>query len=206
MSAQDTVQLNIGGQLFCTSKSTLTCGTSQVLANLVENGSNNYFIDRDATYFCYILNFLRDGCVILPNESKCLHKLFQEAKYYQIEELCIEIQRLISASETKNRPKYDVLILRRRRDSVVIFLEGPMEVHDSMVSNLSSLNTGVFIVRKCVKNPDYAEWKLFSSRAGSAGESISSLLHYLSNKCNYFLKCTAVSSQDGEELFVLAKQ
>ncbi|KHJ95046.1 Retinoblastoma-associated protein A domain protein [Oesophagostomum dentatum] len=40
------------------------------------------FIDRDPTVFKYILNYLRDGRVILPDDGFTTASMFQEAKYY----------------------------------------------------------------------------------------------------------------------------
>lgn len=48
-----------------------------------------YFIDRDPTHFEKILNFLRDGICILPENNYYVVKqeLLQEAKYYSLTEL-----------------------------------------------------------------------------------------------------------------------
>ena len=50
-----------------------------------EDGS--YFIDRDGTHFRYILNYLRNGQLIVPKEEmvRIRDELLAEAEFYQIE-------------------------------------------------------------------------------------------------------------------------
>ena len=50
-----------------------------------EDGS--YFIDRDGTHFRYILNYLRNGQLIVPKEEmvRIREELLAEAEFYQIE-------------------------------------------------------------------------------------------------------------------------
>ena len=50
-----------------------------------EDGS--FFIDRDGTHFRFILNYLRDGKTILPEDKTSLRQLEAEAKFYQIQGL-----------------------------------------------------------------------------------------------------------------------
>jgi len=48
-----------------------------------EDGS--YFIDRDGTHFRYILNYLRTGQLIVPQDEIIRVELLAEADFYQIE-------------------------------------------------------------------------------------------------------------------------
>ena len=48
-----------------------------------EDGS--YFIDRDGTHFRYILNYLRTGELIAPEDKVVRRELLFEAKFYQVE-------------------------------------------------------------------------------------------------------------------------
>ena len=50
-----------------------------------EDGS--YFTDRDGTHFRYILNYLRTGELIVPNDEIIRRELLAEAKYYHLEEM-----------------------------------------------------------------------------------------------------------------------
>ena len=62
------IALNVGGHSFVTTLSTLTKDNNSMLAamfsgrhHLDTDSEGRYFIDRDGTYFEYILNFLRDS-------------------------------------------------------------------------------------------------------------------------------------------------
>ena len=50
-----------------------------------EDGS--YFIDRDGTHFRYILNYLRNGQLIVPTDemARIRDELLAEAEFYQVE-------------------------------------------------------------------------------------------------------------------------
>ena len=48
-----------------------------------EDGS--YFIDRDGTHFRHILNYLRTGKLMLPDDRIVRNELLTEAEFYQIE-------------------------------------------------------------------------------------------------------------------------
>ena len=48
-----------------------------------EDGS--YFIDRDGTHFRYILNYLRTGQLIVPEDKIVREELLAEAEFYQVE-------------------------------------------------------------------------------------------------------------------------
>ena len=86
------VKLNVGGQHFTTSLQTLTRDPNSILAAMfsgrhkletTEDGS--FFIDRDGTYFRFILNYLRNGELILPEGATFLKELEAEAKFYQLQ-------------------------------------------------------------------------------------------------------------------------
>ena len=47
-----------------------------------EDGS--YFIDRDGTHIRFILNYLRTGELIVPNDEIIHRELLAEAKFYQV--------------------------------------------------------------------------------------------------------------------------
>jgi len=55
--------------------------------NLEKNEEGCYFIDRDGTHFRYILNFLRNGTLLIPDDPFVREELLIEAKYYQIVDL-----------------------------------------------------------------------------------------------------------------------
>ncbi|KAK6026288.1 K+ channel tetramerization domain protein [Ostertagia ostertagi] len=57
------------------------------------------FIDRDPTLFKYILNYLRDGRMMFPDDALTTALLFQEAKFYGLGHLVEQIS-LLSKNST----------------------------------------------------------------------------------------------------------
>ena len=94
-----TVKLNVGGQHFTTSVQTLKKDPNSMLAAMFsgkfemkpsEDGS--FFIDRGGTYFRFILNYLRNGELILPEGATFLKELEAEAKFYQLQGILDELK------------------------------------------------------------------------------------------------------------------
>ena len=94
-----TVKLNVGGHYFTTSVQTLNKDPGSMLHAMFsgrfdtkpsEDGS--YFIDRDGTHFRYILNYLRTGQLLLPDDKLIKHEIFAEAQFYQIQEIVEKLE------------------------------------------------------------------------------------------------------------------
>ena len=94
-----TVKLNVGGHHFTTSVQTITKDPDSMLAAMFsgkfemkpsEDGA--FFIDRDGTHFRFILNYLRNGELILPEGVTCHKELEAEAKFYQIQGILDELK------------------------------------------------------------------------------------------------------------------
>ena len=92
MQLSTKVNLNVGGQHFTTTVQTLTKDPDSMLAAMfsgrfplkpAEDGT--FFIDRDGTYFRYILNYLRDGKLSLPEGATFFEEIEAEAEFYQIQ-------------------------------------------------------------------------------------------------------------------------
>ena len=121
------IKLNVGGVIFAVSKETLTqklikpsksLETTHYdpnyfnslvsgLHNLIKDSNDeSIFIDRDPTYFRYILNYLRSGGdvknFVLPSDNHALESLFVEARYYSMDGLT----ELISKSHQQLISKY----------------------------------------------------------------------------------------------------
>jgi len=88
------IKLDVGGYKFSTTLTTLTADPDCMLAAMFsgrfmveKNEDGCVFIDRDGTYFYYILNWLRNGT--LPPIDSHLEReyLLVESKYYQITSL-----------------------------------------------------------------------------------------------------------------------
>ena len=63
-----------------------------------EDGS--YFIDRDGTHFRYILNYLRTGQLVVPEDKFVRRELLAEAEFYHVQGI--------------------IKVLRRFKDSVIL--------------------------------------------------------------------------------------
>jgi len=105
------IDLNVGGTHFSTSRSTLTkypesmlgvmfSGRHDIEAMKCSDGS--FFIDRDGTYFRHILNYLRDGEVVIrsyPKSFEAVQEIFREATYYQLDGLVTALNPLVRESD-----------------------------------------------------------------------------------------------------------
>ena len=76
-----------------------------------EDGS--YFIDRDGTHFRYILNYLRTGQLVVPEDKVVRRELLTEAEFYQVEGII---------NELKARPFKDSVILSSDQQHALIKL------------------------------------------------------------------------------------
>ena len=94
-----TLKLNIGGQFFTTSLETMKKDPGSMLHAMfsgrfdtkpAEDGS--YFIDRDGTHFRYILNYLRSGQLVVPEDKIVRRELLTEAEFYQIQGIIDELK------------------------------------------------------------------------------------------------------------------
>jgi hypothetical protein len=74
VSPIDSVQLNVGGVFYTVARETLMKFPNTMLSKLVSNRWNTaseghqepIFVDRDGERFKYILDWYRDGCIIIP--------------------------------------------------------------------------------------------------------------------------------------------
>ena len=107
----ETVNLNIGGEHFTTTRQTLTKDPNSFFAAMFsgrfplkrsEDGA--ILIDRDGKHFRLILNYLRDGKLSLPEEATCtdLEEIETEATYYQIQGIIDELSKPRSAQSQKS--------------------------------------------------------------------------------------------------------
>ncbi|XP_033095908.1 BTB/POZ domain-containing protein KCTD16-like [Anneissia japonica] len=92
--SQALAELNVGGREFTTTLSTLRKHSGSVIAEmfadptiLVKDNRGKYFIDRDGDLFRYILDYLRDGRIILPSNYENVNRLIAEAEYFRLPQL-----------------------------------------------------------------------------------------------------------------------
>ncbi|XP_055035488.1 BTB/POZ domain-containing protein KCTD16b [Misgurnus anguillicaudatus] len=110
-SFPDVIELNVGGQVYYTRHCTLISNPGSLLGKIFSpknNASNDlardpkgrYFIDRDGFLFRYVLDFLRDRQVVLPDHFPEKGRLRKEAEYFQLPDLV----KLLTPDELKPSP------------------------------------------------------------------------------------------------------
>jgi len=108
MQFSSTVKLNVGGHHFTTSIQTLTKDPNSMLAAMFSgrfemkpSKDGTFFIDRDGTYFRFILNYLRDGKLSLPEGATFLEEIQAEAEFYQIQGILDELEQPRPAARSR---------------------------------------------------------------------------------------------------------
>lgn len=85
------VELNVGGVFYTTSLTTLTKDADSLLAQVFsgkvpipKDAKGKYFIDRDGVLFRYVLDFLRNDSLVLPDSFREAEGLRNEANYFKL--------------------------------------------------------------------------------------------------------------------------
>uniref|UniRef100_A0A8C8TBG0 Potassium channel regulatory protein n=1 Tax=Peromyscus maniculatus bairdii TaxID=230844 RepID=A0A8C8TBG0_PERMB len=107
MSSQDLVTLNVGGKIFTTRLSTLKQFPTSRLAGMLDGRDQEFktvdgqiFVDRDGALFSFILDFLRNGELLLPADFSDYLRLQREALFYELDSLA----DLLSQHLLQSRP------------------------------------------------------------------------------------------------------
>ncbi|KAF5772436.1 putative transcription factor WD40-like family [Helianthus annuus] len=123
-SSTNIVTIDVGGQIFQTTKQTLTlAGSNTLFSNLFNSYDQNNqipFVDRDPDLFSILLSVLRTGN--LPSKAKLfdIQDIIFEAKYYGIDHLLVQCQSNPSQFEAFNLEKSKILNLGGRDPISVI--------------------------------------------------------------------------------------
>ncbi|KAL5552040.1 hypothetical protein UlMin_002216 [Ulmus minor] len=144
-SESNIVTIDVGGQLFQTTKQTLAlAGTETLFSRIVESPasarSSVPFIDRDPDLFSVLLSLLRTGN--LPSKARDfdLQDLIFESKFYGIEKLLVSSMSNPSQFEAFNLEKSLILPLNGR-DSPSVIASTPFgSVHVAHGSKITSFD------------------------------------------------------------------
>lgn len=77
-------------------------------------------IDRCGKHFGTILNFLRDGSVPLPDNSRDMAELLTEAKYYCISELVESCENALTFKERETEPICRVPLITSQKEEQLL--------------------------------------------------------------------------------------
>lgn len=103
---RDVIELDIGGMIFRTTKSTV-CRFESYFQGMLSQGNflegstgRSIFVDRDPTTFESILSFMRSGRIFFTQDSVYLEKLLLEADFYCLTSLAEQITEELEARAT----------------------------------------------------------------------------------------------------------
>ncbi|XP_060089577.1 BTB/POZ domain-containing protein KCTD12 [Heteronotia binoei] len=108
------VELNVGGQVYVTRRGTVLSAPGSLLwrlfsqpdaASLARDAKGRFFLDRDGFLFRYVLDYLRDGELVLPERFPERARLRREAEYFQLPDLA---RRLAAAAAPP--PRFSALL------------------------------------------------------------------------------------------------
>ncbi|KAI3505129.1 hypothetical protein L1887_27045 [Cichorium endivia] len=139
------ITIDVGGQIFQTTKQTLTLAGSETLFSSLFDSSNQNnngvpFIDRDPELFSILLSLLRTGN--LPSKAKAfdIQDIIFEARFYGISDLLVESQSNPSQFEAFDLEKSIVLPLSGRDSPSAIATTPNGSLHVSHGSKITSFD------------------------------------------------------------------
>lgn len=107
------VHIDVGGCIYTSSLGTLTKFSESRISKMF-NGTipivldtlkQHYFIDRDGKVFRFVLNFMRTGHLSLPQNFDDYETLLEEAKFYQLDDMCRQIEQKLNKITKKAEEK-----------------------------------------------------------------------------------------------------
>ncbi|XP_028846623.1 BTB/POZ domain-containing protein KCTD4 [Denticeps clupeoides] len=109
-----TVTINVGGYLYAAQRHTLVKHPGSLLEEMASgkrpvqhvDSMGNAFIDRDGPVFRHVLNFLRLGELVLPDDFKEIGLLRREAEFYRLPELAEAAQEWEQQLASQREPAF----------------------------------------------------------------------------------------------------
>ncbi|XP_069736126.1 BTB/POZ domain-containing protein KCTD12 [Phaenicophaeus curvirostris] len=111
-SFPEIVELNVGGQVYVTRRCTVVSVRDSLLwrmfsqqqpGELPRDSKGRFFLDRDGFLFRYILDYLRDLQLVLPEHFPERSRLQREAEYFQLPDLARRLAQARGAAAS-SRP------------------------------------------------------------------------------------------------------
>jgi len=155
---QEWVQLNVGGQVFATTKSTLSKDPKSFFHRLINNGSDGgesggggtmeshrddngaYLIDRDPAYFAPVLNYLRHGRLVMDKHVE-EQGVLEEAEFYNITGLIDLVKERIRRRDEEARRDARLRANANQRPAKTVYRV--IQCQDTELTNLvSTLSDG----------------------------------------------------------------
>ncbi|XP_005997579.1 BTB/POZ domain-containing protein KCTD12.1 [Latimeria chalumnae] len=105
------IELNVGGQVYVTRYTTLISVKETLLwhmftqkkpKELARDSKGRFFLDRDGFLFRYILDYLRDLNLVLPDFFPERSRLQREAEFFQLQDLVKRLNPKISKENSIN--------------------------------------------------------------------------------------------------------
>lgn len=122
------VKLNVGGTLFYTTIGTLTKSDNMLRTmfsgrmEVLTDSDGWILIDRCGKHFGTILNYLRDGTVVLPDNYREIMELQAEAKYFLIEELNESCHQALGKKESEAVPICRVPLITSHKEEQLLIM------------------------------------------------------------------------------------
>ncbi|XP_045169453.2 BTB/POZ domain-containing protein KCTD7-like [Mercenaria mercenaria] len=143
------IELNVGGTLMNTLRSTVTKEADSLLANMIKgnvpltkDGTGRYFLDRDPVIFGHVLEFLRSG--LHPPHNKVIH-VYEYAKYFGITKL-VDLMEQFQTVQYKKRAdeaksKLDPVKYDKLKQNIICKLAGLSRFRDKCVCIQTCVNS-----------------------------------------------------------------
>lgn len=136
------IKLDIGGTYFSTSVTTLTKDPDSMLGTMFsgrfpikKNEEGRVFIDRDASLFSIVLEYLRDGEFDIPEDSKIVSKLLREVKYYGLTGMEELLSKEISVGENTSNTNTSLIPESSQQRKIIAELEYQMNASGLVIGS-----------------------------------------------------------------------
>ncbi|XP_078402091.1 BTB/POZ domain-containing protein KCTD12.1 [Cetorhinus maximus] len=109
------VELNVGGQVYVTRHRTLVAVPDSLLwdmfsrktpQELPKDSKGRFFLDRDGFLFRYVLDYMRDLKLVLPDYFPERSRLQREAEYFQLRELVRQLSLKANQQNSVNEESW----------------------------------------------------------------------------------------------------